>query len=1634
MSELLSDAEFLGTPAPAAAPSRVSTGRITPAPTKPTEPAPAKPAARVVSDEEFLSGKKDTFKQPTTFDLALQSGMEAAKNLGGSAAVLADMVLSLPGFVMGVGAQAGGTIAAAARGVPLSAPEPQRDPFDKRPQVLNPVTAYGVGREAGHMVSEPFMNPLQKLFTMLKSGDAYSGSSGGKAMEKFGSLVEDAGKWVEERTNGGVSRDAVPMLVDTVMASAVGLGAKKPGIDPQAVARMRAQLKDLAADAQSKALERDMAEPAAQSPVARAGQRQVQQQINELLGIVPDEVRAQQAKERRKQVQQAFRSPDQSWQYPGREYDSILESIAKADERMGAEAAWVWEQNWRLLQEDARGALDVEARAAEQAKQPERIGQAEILRIMQKPGHERTAEDLITLREARRQGGNVRPEVPLLLSAAGLGAIAGAELSDDDLRGALLGGATGTAMALPFMWRGESVPRSFRQAGAVKEPGGMWHPEAVERLAEPLKNRLIDMQAVDRLSTAELDALHGPVLAWADKAIRNYLNKYAGTARDPLKDVEVPYGEGTKRWEEIVDAVTKKEVVGRDVPQSWKGYENAKPGETVYDLNASASGPAQRMLQSYLSHVGDYLRQNVKPEDLAKYDLTRAVQETYKNDLRVAKQMEKAAADSSKQLPVYKEYPDGYRWVEIKEPKELTPEQAKSVRRMTVDEVKQTARDLGEDYVPGDQPYVALDANGKPLRNSYTGEIAGGPTLERAYLAGELAKEGNQMGHCVGGYCEGVAAGESRIYSLRDPKGQSHVTVEVEPLSTGTLDISQIKGKQNRAPNPQYLPYVQDFVKGGKWGEVADLNNTGLVDLNAARPRSKELNEIYGRVREEKYPGQRYLTSEEVGALDLEVGRVVGPARFQRGSIDPQLAIGLGSIGLGALAGYALSEDSPGTGALLGALAGGALALPGAKQRIKQAGELAEFGLGLLSTSIRNLSPAIRLEARRFEMRNLEQAHAYLSRVTPWLKEMQSAPTELRSAIQRNDPNGIAAQMKGNAPLISGWREVRNVLNELGTKLYGEGRFKSMLDDYFPRLVKDFEGLKEALDQPIRTALEKKLEAAEKKAMGMRGFPLTAIERSSIINRELAGYSRPSNVNEPGFTQRRTVKDLTKELEKFYYTPEEALFAYVRGAVEDIEMARFFGKNKVEKTVGGRQLIDVNTSSGNVVGEELARGKITPKDAAKLEELLRDRFEGGQRAPSRYISELRAYMNMGLLGNLASASIQIADTAMPAYAQSIRSAMTAAARTVAGRNRVSAKDFGLADHIAEEFVGGGYQAPSLAKKILVRGALPAAGAVAGAVLGEDIGGAAVGAAAGATLGSIATVGMANTLNKVFKYSGFSAVDRFGKTVHLEAALDRWSRATRSEKGMTQLREKYGEAFRDSFPQLVQDLKTGKLSEDVRLLLFSELSDFQPISKLEMPQAYLRHPNGRLYYTLKSFMLKQFDIVRRDALQEIHKGFTQEGQRHRVATGLKNLTAYATVLGISGAGAEVVRQWILGEPVHFDKTDIMENVLKTFGWAQWTRDMWAKGERTKAVLGQAIPPYRLMDNIINKDPKAIQQIPVLGKLYYKWELGGREEAELREAKKAKKEGKEYDLSSRAEEYKERKRDRLKERREARRERE
>lgn len=86
--------------------------------------------------------------------------------------------------------------------------------------------------------------------------------------------------------------------------------------------------------------------------------------------------------------------------------------------------------------------------------------------------------------------------------------------------------------------------------------------------------------------------------------------------------------------------------------------------------------------------------------------------------------------------------------------------------------------------------------------------------------------ESEYMGHCVGsgGYDKGVADGTTRIYSIRDERGEPHVTFEVRGNS-----IKQVKGKQNKCPVAKYMPAVQAFVQANNFDIDDDIKNTGLI-------------------------------------------------------------------------------------------------------------------------------------------------------------------------------------------------------------------------------------------------------------------------------------------------------------------------------------------------------------------------------------------------------------------------------------------------------------------------------------------------------------------------------------------------------------------------------------------------------------------------------------------------------------------------------------------------------------------------------------------------------------------------------------------------------------------------------------
>lgn len=82
----------------------------------------------------------------------------------------------------------------------------------------------------------------------------------------------------------------------------------------------------------------------------------------------------------------------------------------------------------------------------------------------------------------------------------------------------------------------------------------------------------------------------------------------------------------------------------------------------------------------------------------------------------------------------------------------------------------------------------------------------------------DVGKEGEIMGHCVGGYI--AEARDGKIYSLRDPKGEPHVTVELsgDPTDSQSLrngfnrvDILQQQGKSNQRPISEYQNRLEEW-------------------------------------------------------------------------------------------------------------------------------------------------------------------------------------------------------------------------------------------------------------------------------------------------------------------------------------------------------------------------------------------------------------------------------------------------------------------------------------------------------------------------------------------------------------------------------------------------------------------------------------------------------------------------------------------------------------------------------------------------------------------------------------------------------------------------------------------------------
>jgi len=224
----------------------------------------------------------------------------------------------------------------------------------------------------------------------------------------------------------------------------------------------------------------------------------------------------------------------------------------------------------------------------------------------------------------------------------------------------------------------------------------------------------------------------------------------------------------------------------------------------------------------------------IDPKLLSKWTIPQAAEHVDKINAWRASQTAEAnrVIANNAATFLHKDYPEkGMKWVELKTPEAALPEGYKILP------------DVSNYKNPGNEMFTMFDDQGKAVSTGAT-EAEAMRLYNRQGREGQLADalkyEGEQLQHCVGGYCDDVISGKSRIFSLRDAKGNPHATIEVKPpemrggltiedFLTGPQRINQIKGKGNAAPSEEYFPYVQDFVRSGKWSDVQDLHHTGLI-------------------------------------------------------------------------------------------------------------------------------------------------------------------------------------------------------------------------------------------------------------------------------------------------------------------------------------------------------------------------------------------------------------------------------------------------------------------------------------------------------------------------------------------------------------------------------------------------------------------------------------------------------------------------------------------------------------------------------------------------------------------------------------------------------------------------------------
>jgi len=588
--------------------------------------------------------------------------------------------------------------------------------------------------------------------------------------------------------------------------------------------------------------------------------------------------------------------------------------------------------------------------------------------------------------------------------------------------------------------------------------------------------------------------------------------------------------------------------------------------------------------------------------------------------------------------------------------------------------------------------------------------------------------------------------------------------------------------------------------------------------------------------------------------------------------------------------------------------------------------------IGVISTRLSNISKDIGNRMRKAEfnvLKNSSKSQKINDEIFKGIKKLSNEDKAIIKLAWNGEDFDVVQKIANKGGFGEQITKIRSYLDDI-EKRAKEARIEmGHIENYMPKFVKDKEGLLKYLND--NGVIERALKERSKKL----GRELTQDEISEFTSSVMRGFDGSNKVFLTSGHIKNRILEHTAELDQFYGEPFEAISKYTNDMENMIEASNLF-KGKI------KELADGSVDWSETIGSYVKGLNLTPLKQEELRNILVARFGYiGSQGLTKNLKDLTYLTN---LNNVLNTITQGGDLGFSLYTNGIMDTIKGMVKTL-GKGGVKVEDIGIGQPMAELETGG--------------------------VLSK-------------------------ALNKIFTSTFFRSMDRFGKETLMNATVNRYknqaSKFLSSGKETSEI--KYiRKIFGDKTDDVIKSLSKGELNEDTHFLAFNKLSDFQPITLSEVPEQYLKHPNGRIFYALKTFQIKQLDVFRREVFQQFKQG--------NIKGGVKNAVRLVTLLTAANVTTDTIKDILQGKEIDLKDSSI-DNLISLSGMNRYFFESAYGTGVGGAAFDFVTPP--LVDVVTNlgkdikdiatdkiddplKEMRSVQYFPWVGRIFYNREGRG-----------------------------------------------